>query len=282
MDAHGSFRGWRAASVLSQEEKASQHLGYWGEITGTLDWCEENYLVTLYVAEWWNTLSNMGMVFLSILGVYLAAREKFPLSIKLMYLALLGVGIGSAVFHGTLQWYGQLLDELPMLWGNSILFFNSHHKERRDNNFISCVLFSVVYGVGVTAIYLYNHNAVFFETSYGLGVAFLIYTCTLYLKKYDHPELRILVTRALAYYGFAFFVWNIDNNFCGTLRSLRYENPLAPVFQFHAHWHWFAGFGTYHYMIFTTFIHMLEQGKEVDLKYIFWIIPYVSARHMKT
>ena len=27
------------------------HLGVWGEPTSTLDWCEENYVVTKYVAE---------------------------------------------------------------------------------------------------------------------------------------------------------------------------------------------------------------------------------------
>lgn len=30
---------------------AADRKGYWGPTTSTLDWCEENYVVTLYIAE---------------------------------------------------------------------------------------------------------------------------------------------------------------------------------------------------------------------------------------
>jgi hypothetical protein len=47
--------------------------GHWGERTSNLDWCEENYVVTPYVAEWWNTVSNAGYVVLALYGLYYQA-----------------------------------------------------------------------------------------------------------------------------------------------------------------------------------------------------------------
>lgn len=36
---------------VSAMAPAVDRKGYWGPTTSTLDWCEENYVVTLYVAE---------------------------------------------------------------------------------------------------------------------------------------------------------------------------------------------------------------------------------------
>jgi dihydroceramidase len=46
-------------------------MGYWGEVTSTIDWCETNYEVTHYVAEFWNTLSSL---FIAWVGLYALIR----------------------------------------------------------------------------------------------------------------------------------------------------------------------------------------------------------------
>ena len=43
-------------------------IGYWGEPTSTLDWCEKNYVVSYYVAEAWNTITNLSMIIPPIYG----------------------------------------------------------------------------------------------------------------------------------------------------------------------------------------------------------------------
>lgn len=35
-----------------------QKNGYWGIPTSTIDWCEENYVVSTYIAEAINTTTN--------------------------------------------------------------------------------------------------------------------------------------------------------------------------------------------------------------------------------
>jgi len=37
-------------------------LGYWGPSTSSIDWCEANYAITRFIAEFTNTLSNLVFV----------------------------------------------------------------------------------------------------------------------------------------------------------------------------------------------------------------------------
>ncbi len=77
--------------------------GYWGNPTSTIDWCEKNYEQTFYIAEFWNTISNLGFLILGIYGLYKAIENGLEKRFQLQFIALITVGIGSALFHGTLQ-----------------------------------------------------------------------------------------------------------------------------------------------------------------------------------
>ena len=48
-------------------------------------------------------------------------------------------------------------------------------------------------------------------------------------------------------YLLGFLLWNLDNNFCPSLRLFRskFEAPLAPLSQLHGWWHLLAGYSTY-------------------------------------
>ncbi|KAM5185674.1 alkaline ceramidase 3 isoform X5 [Ictidomys tridecemlineatus] len=82
--------------------------GYWGPTTSTLDWCEENYFVTEYVAEFWNTVSNLIMIIPPILGAIQSIRDGLEKRYIGSYLALTVVGMGSWCFHMTLQYEMQV------------------------------------------------------------------------------------------------------------------------------------------------------------------------------
>jgi len=53
---------------------AEEKLGYWGKRTATIDWCESNYEVTSFIAEFWNTISNLVMILFDLLSALSAAR----------------------------------------------------------------------------------------------------------------------------------------------------------------------------------------------------------------
>jgi dihydroceramidase len=77
--------------------------GYWGEPTATIDWCEKNYEYSHYIAEFWNTLSNFSFIFLGLYGLKNSIEKGFEWRFHSQFIAVIITGIGSAMFHGTLQ-----------------------------------------------------------------------------------------------------------------------------------------------------------------------------------
>lgn len=78
--------------------------------------CEPNYQLSRFVAEPFNTFSNLSFVLLGLLGAAHEASENAKRSYIFMYLTVSAIGLGSMAFHGTLTFLGQQLDELPMVW----------------------------------------------------------------------------------------------------------------------------------------------------------------------
>lgn len=93
-----------------------------------IDWCETNYEVTPYVAEFWNTVSNLGIILpplLATLYIYSTqTRRHFHFRHLACFLVVIVVGVGSTLFHLTLTYGMQLMDELPMLWGGLVLMYS--------------------------------------------------------------------------------------------------------------------------------------------------------------
>lgn len=113
---------WHAASSYSKEELDA--VNPYGKITSLLDWCEEDLFSPIwFVAEFWNTVSNVAMLVLGLYGAYRCHKQGLDLRFILGYLSLSLVGIGSAAFHGTLLFESQLLDEIPMLITDAIYLY---------------------------------------------------------------------------------------------------------------------------------------------------------------
>ncbi len=109
--------------------KSAGNVGHWGyyfiwllyrPVTATLDWCEENYILSDYLAEMWNACSNIVFIMYAVMGIVSAYRTKSEIRFYLSYLSIMIVGIGiliitglisgSFLFHGTLTYEMQLLD----------------------------------------------------------------------------------------------------------------------------------------------------------------------------
>lgn len=89
----------------------------------TIDWCEDNYVVLPQVAEFYNTATSL---FCMIPPMWFFSQRVPEGSGGIPWLHLLVslIMAGSAAFHGTLTWLGQLLDEIPILILISATFFS--------------------------------------------------------------------------------------------------------------------------------------------------------------
>ncbi|CAD7966526.1 unnamed protein product [Amoebophrya sp. A120] len=117
--------------------------GYWEPHSALIDFCEPNYVYTEYVAEFWNTVSALGMLALGLSFYFFAlpksdfdflertkkleieqrslagpqrtiASTRTSISTKMTYAAFCVQSIGSAGLHAFLDRRWQKLDEVPM------------------------------------------------------------------------------------------------------------------------------------------------------------------------
>ena len=97
-------------------------VGPYGPPNADFDWCEYNYETFFYVAEPINTLTGFFFIIQSI--VFLVLHKDIPISLDIynMHFWVFLVGIGTCLFHATLRYRMQLIDEMPMV---GIVVFSS-------------------------------------------------------------------------------------------------------------------------------------------------------------
>ncbi|XP_068687392.1 alkaline ceramidase 3-like [Montipora foliosa] len=250
--------------------------GFWGEPTATLDWCEENYVVSPFLAEFWNSISNWFLLIPPAFGAYLSLKHRLEQRYTLSFIGFCVVGLGSLCFHATLQYEMQLLDELPMIYCTSILIFaiyQNSYQQRRYN--INLILALISFCAMTTLVYLAFVNPVIFQFAYATLVVILIAGSVMASRKYrDSRRLFIISFVCL---GGGFLLWNIDNHFCLSLRQLRNYCPpfFRPFLQFHALWHILAGLGAYYQILFSIDVRLRYLGKGTRIKLYNQWLPFV-------
>eukprot|EP01012_Entosiphon_sulcatum_P003245 TRINITY_DN10964_c0_g1_i1.p1 TRINITY_DN10964_c0_g1~~TRINITY_DN10964_c0_g1_i1.p1 ORF type:complete len:260 (+),score=47.51 TRINITY_DN10964_c0_g1_i1:36-782(+) len=242
-------------------------MGYWGPVDSNVEWCEPNYAVSPYIAEFGNTLSSLPMVVFGLWGAHhtwrsCCTQRRFQLG----FLGLALVGIGSAAFHATLRRYAQLLDELPMLWCNLVFLYCVVDRSPRDqprHPWLAPLLF--VFGTIATVSYLWANLFPIFIASYGGVLAFIVlYSLRLVFLsgKADPVARRLWIVSFSCYFG-GLLLWVLDNNFC----------PTVQPFHFHSLWHLGAGLGTYLWVSLTVALHAPAAKKKAKLSPT--ALPYI-------
>ncbi|EDO16873.1 hypothetical protein Kpol_1024p27 [Vanderwaltozyma polyspora DSM 70294] len=287
---------------------AAPDRGYWGEITSTIDWCEENYVITPYIAEWSNTITNAVFVLTALYSTYSAYRTGLELRFVLIGIGFALVGVGSWLFHMTLQYHYQLLDELPMLYATCIptwsmvceftRYMSIKNKKDLDTTVPISMKRQWYVGIAVTLvavilslIYLITKNVAIHETAYGIFtvLVFLISNVMTNAQIKDKKAKKNLFSCMIlgaTTFVLGFLFWNLDNQFCNTwifLRRTYLHLPLGLFFEFHGWWHLLTGTGVYYYIIYLQYqrIIILDQEDTFMLIWRWGIIPELVRKGSK-
>ncbi len=208
-----------------------------------------DYAISHFVAEWWNTLSNMPPLLLGVIG-YMVAGRLFrerrsgvvqtvqPRAARLGYFILIIVFAGSALFHMTLTYLGQLLDELPMILGACYLHYLLHPKPSTPFAFFLLSLAAFI----TYLMAAMRDSPLPLQLCYSGVVLGLVVRCVLIRRA--EPMLRDLrlLERGVFIYHLGAAAWLLDQNFCTQLRFLH----------LHAWWHLLAGVGVYFTIQFAS------------------------------
>jgi len=254
-------------------------VGYWGKRTSALDWCEPNYTWSYYIAEFFNTITSLPAAFLAFYGLYLTYKYGYGKRFILVNAMVAMVGIGSAAFHGTLLYTGQIFDELPMVYTSLSLLYVVLELESKGKpvyKYLAPILLG--YSALFTAVYLYLPSFfIFFLIGYICGILTLVYRCSVIFRKPGtvYHQKAFIIASICFYIGGWLFFWIPEVAFCDTLQS----------YNFHAWWHVTSTLGAFVFVLFATYQRELHKGRKPELNYNYFIgvplLPYVHIPESK-
>ncbi|OJJ40500.1 hypothetical protein ASPWEDRAFT_55894 [Aspergillus wentii DTO 134E9] len=282
--------------------------GYWSPVTSTLNWCEEDYYATVYSAEIINTITNLLFMWLGVKGILSCRRHEHDQIFLVAFGGYLVVGTGSFLFHSTLKYPMQLVDELSMIYTTCLMCYASFSYSRPTGVRISLAISLASLAIFITLYYHYLQDPVFHQNAYALLTTVVVLRSMYTMEKTLRPSMRhtreedrlarekqglpvpskehqhyenvrdmktlrtmwFMVAYGLSLFLGGFFIWNLDNYFCSTIREWRrvVGLPWGIVLEGHGWWHIMTGLGAYLYIIWGIWLrHCLNQRQE---EYYLW------------
>ncbi|PON21046.1 alkaline phytoceramidase [Trichoderma gamsii] len=276
---------------------ASPGHGFWGEQTSTLNFCEEDYALSWYCAELCNTLTNGLFMWLGIRGIRNCMKEDHPSIFLISYIGYMVVGLGSILFHATLKYPMQLVDELSMIYTTCLMMHASFSYSRSQ-------VFSVILGAGllslagsITLYYYLTKDPIFHQVAYAALTATVVFRSIWVMESQVRPVLHAqdpkraskllntmwaMVATGLAVFVGGFLIWNLDNFFCSQVRRWRHAVglPWAILLEGHAWWHLMTGLVAYYYITWGTWLRHCLAGRG-DKYALVWPRLLTSVPYLK-
>jgi len=274
--------------------------GYWAPVTASLNWCEEDYYATIYSAEIVNTLTNLLFIYLGIKGVRNCLKYDHDRVFLVAFIGYLLVGSGSFLFHSTLKYPMQLVDELSMIYTACLMCYATFSFSRTP-------IFRQVLGLGLAALaifitlyYHYLQDPVFHQNAFALITAIVLFRSMYIMEVNIRPSFRakyatvpqkyvapgsitktqmtanakrdekiirvmwIMVAWGLSIFLGGFAIWGLDRVYCGTIRRWRREVglPWGILLEGHGWWHVMTGIGSYFYIVWAIWLRLCLNDKQ--------------------
>jgi len=216
---------------------------FWGPIDAAHQFCEAKYGISPYVAEFWNTFSNIP--FFIIPGIYALVRGRDVLDwrLRLVWLGMVTVGCGSFLFHLTMRFKCEMLDEVPMLllvFAGVLTKDDTHWVSSGSRKVLIHALCITVCSVGMY-VYLSRRD---FEAFLGTFTAMILLDLPLSLVCAGRPDGHgswaargCLIVYAILI-GSGRLLWEVERSFC-----VQGQGGALPWM--HVGWHFLAGGASY-------------------------------------
>lgn len=251
-------------------EKFSPH-------SSEIDWCESNYVISNKIAEFWNTISNSVFFVVPPLLIYLFKQYKYQVSrhVNIVWLLLVFVGIGSTYFHATLSLFGQLLDEIAILYvclASFATFMPSCYLPVSLTGKNKWKYHTLLFIFGIIATILsflrpeFNHLFLF---SFIFPALWILVK---EVRKSDYDEVKHVGKVSLFLFILGLFCWVVDRNYC---KSIKFE-------YLHGFWHILVCLGSSMACVCYAYFYAYYEFPEQSPRIKFWPaannwlrIPYV-------
>lgn len=248
-------------------------------------------------------------IYLSYAGVKSCRKHGHDTVFEVAYFGYFLVGFGSFMFHTTLKYPWQLVDELNMIYTTCLMAFASLSYSQPKRTQISLGVFFVLFCAAITAYYHYLQDPVFHQTVYALLTVFIVFRSLYSMETTLRPSLRrseekhrlereqagvsdviskeqqayenqrdreilktmwILVGFGVSIFLGGFYIWNLDNIYCSTLRRWRRSigMPWGFLLEGHGWWHLMTGIGAYDYIVWGIYLRHILNGDQEHFKMV--------------
>ncbi|XP_073038141.1 alkaline ceramidase-like [Primulina eburnea] len=247
---------------------------FWGPVTSTHEWCEPNYTYSSYIAEYFNTISNVPCIILAFIGLVNALRQRFEKRFTVLHISNMILSIGSMLYHATLRRLQQQGDETPMVWEMLLYIYILYSPDWHYRSTMPTFLF--LYGV----VFAVAHSVIHFDIAFKLHYGLLCFLCIPRMYKYYIYTQDRSAKRLAKLYVITLLLgtlcWLIDRLLCKKITSW-YFNP-----QGHAMWHVLMGFNSYFANTFLMFCRAQQREWNPKVMHFFGIFPYVKIEKPKS
>jgi dihydroceramidase len=221
-----------------------------GAGSSNLDFCEDNFVVSNYIAEFVNSFSSLALTIGGLRLLYLARNEPHFRFEKFggFYIGMILCGLNSFLYHATLTRIGQTLDEMSMcilILGLFTSLYNYSSKLVFHGSLFSyLVLFGLFYVYGFSATSYFN----FFLPSFLLVVLVTLYSGYSVYTKVKSTLVRRLYIVGHVGYLIAYLLWIVDVVYC---------NRITKLFYLHSWFHLASA-------VFPQWLHMMSMYNYYD------------------
>jgi dihydroceramidase len=239
----------------------------------------QDYYATIYSAEIVNSLTNLAFLYLAARGLRSCLVHGHDAIFVVSFVGYLAVGLGSFLFHSTLKYPMQLVDELSMIYTTCIMFHASFARGRSGAYSVGLGASLAALAGAITAVYHYLKDPAFHQNAYAILTAVVLIRSTWVMEVHLRPSRRAppgalpdrdgpaaterardererarvdardaaslalmwrLIAVGLSVFLGGFAIWSLDNKHCSTLRSWRRAVGLPWGILLEGHGWWFV------------------------------------------